>query len=747
MNSQTAGQPDAADGGSGLAAQSPPRWGQALAFAASGIVCGLDGISFAIAVASLLFTGSLSAGLGVAITAALAGSILVNLALGWRSAIVANIAVVQDVGVAILVTTLAATAGALASPPEARIATAFAIIALSSLATAAALYSTGQFNLGRIARYFPLEVLAGFMAATGWFLLTGASAMMTGTPATFAAWAALVQPENMMRFLPALALGLAIYACQVRFRHPMTLVGLLLGATLLFHAWRAYAGVSLEEAGQMSLLLSPGGSAALTLPFPSMLGDVQWTAVLAAAPAVMMVAVLSLFGALMNVTALELLDGKDIDGGREMKITGAANALVAATGGPPTYSDLAGSQMTKRLGVKVRGVGFAMAAVEIAGLIWAASIISYIPVFVAAGLIAYYGIDLLKEWLIATYRKFSPREWLVVAVIVATSSVYSFIVAILLGFCIATVLFAFSYANTPVVRNETALDRLPSTNDRPAADAALIAGAGHCVRVLQLQGFLFFGTSEQVIARVRAAATEAQGGQLKLVIIDFSKVTNIDSASANVLKRIEAMAAGLGFAVVFTGLDPLLLASLRRAGLGTAPSAVLRIGDHLDTALEAAEEQILHEIRGGGGARTQRQHLVDMGLPELALDRLLRKMSRMEFAPGEHLIRAGDAADMIYFIESGRAIVVRPGANGNRGRLRTMLAGAIVGEVAFSLAGKRTADVIAELPTVAHGLSTRQVSILEQEDPQLALAFHRLIGRALAEKVVAANRMTEHVGR
>ena len=72
-----------------------------------------------------------------------------------------------------------------------------------------------------------------------------------------------------------------------------------------------------------------------------------------------------------------------------------------------------------------------------------------------------------------------------------------------------------------------------------------------------------------------------------------------------------------------------------------------------------------------------------------------------------------------------------------------MLPGAIVGDVGYSLGGKRTADVTAEIPTTTLSISNRQVEKLARTRPALAILFNGLLNRALAEKVLTANRMTE----
>jgi SulP family sulfate permease len=130
----------------------------------------------------------------------------------------------------------------------------------------------------------------------------------------------------------------------------------------------------------------------------------------------------------------------------------------------------------------------------------------------------------------------------------------------------------------------------------------------------------------------------------------------------------------------------------------------------------------------------------------LELEQLFASMQRIHFASGETIIHSGTMADDVYFIESGRAVVQRKVSDGIAKRLRTMLPGAIVGDIAFSIGGKRTADVIAEIDTVTLSMSRVTAHQLALENPALALLFSHLLNRALAEKVITANRMTEHAG-
>lgn len=706
------------------------------------LVIGLDSIGFAIALASLMFAGGMTSGIGMAVTAVLSCSILMSVFVGLRSQLKINIAGAQDIGVAVLAVSLATAVSNVT--PEAKVATAFAIIAAATLTTGIVLFATGYFKAGRLVRFFPLEVLAGFMAATGCLLLIGGIAMVAHVESSLNGLLSIGSAGQFMQLLPAVLLAIIIGLAMTYISKPFVLLAILVGAALLFHGWLKMFGITPSEAVVFGFLPDVPATRGVEFPFPALLPLVDWRAVMAAAPLFGTVALLSLFAAMMNISALELATGKELDVDREIKIVGGTNLLVTGFAGPPGYSDLASTQLLNKSGVASRGVGLLVTAVELFGLFYAAYVASLVPVMVSAGLVMYYGYDLVSDWLLKTRKSYSAQEWGVVLLIVVISVGYSILLAILAGFLIATILFAYSYSNAPVIRNVTSLARLPSTTDRAPDETIMLSERGRAVQVIQLQGFLFFGTSEQVVARVRTAA-ENSGVELRCVIIDFSRVTNLDSASANALKRIENLATAKNFSVMFCGLNAKVEESLRRSDLTIASGDRISVYDSLDLALEVAETEILKNKVAASKEKSLAEQFANASASAQDLEKLFAAMSRKTFVAGDVIIKSGTEAKDIYFVESGRAVVFRPGAGSSPKRMRTMTAGAILGEVAYSLGTTRTADVIAEADTVLLCMSLAGAKKLAKNKPALAILFNQLVGRALAEKVLAANRMTEHV--
>jgi SulP family sulfate permease len=73
-------------------------------------------------------------------------------------------------------------------------------------------------------------------------------------------------------------------------------------------------------------------------------------------------------------------------------------------------------------------------------------------------------------------------------------------------------------------------------------------------------------------------------------------------------------------------------------------------------------------------------------------------------------------------------------------RLRTVLPGVVVGEIAMYTGVPRTADVVAETPRVVLRLSRASIERMEAAEPELAAALHRWLARTLAERLSDTSR-------
>ncbi|MGA1856247.1 SulP family inorganic anion transporter [Azospirillum sp. 11R-A] len=726
-----------------------------IASAMIGLIAGIDNLGNGLAIAALLFTGPLAAGLGAGVGVVLLSAAILALLVALRSTQPNSVALVQETGVAILASTVATMAAGLEGAPEGvRIATAFAILGGSTLVTGLLFWTVGRLRLGRLVRFFPYPVVAGFLAGSGWLLVEGALAMVSGRHGLGAGLAGLAAP--MVAVTAAAAVGLAglLVLAMRRSDSPFTMPLVLLATALAFHAGLPLLGVTAEEARGWGWLPGVAGGGGFSLPVPTeVLALADWGRVAAALPAMVSVAVLGMLGLLLNVSGIELAQGRDIDADAELRGTGAANLLAGALGGPSGYVGLGMTLLAGRMGATGRGAGLATAAVILGGLFVAGWLVSVTPVFLTAGLILFLGVELLQEWLIDARRRLPRTEWLIVLAVVLAIAGIGFMEGLALGLAVSLAMFVYSYSRLPVIRGRHSGAELRSRVDRSPAASLHLTGAGAAIEAMQLQGYLFFGTAEQIVGPVRDRLERAggdAGGQvgaqpLRFLIIDFRHIKGMDSAAAGVFRRIRNLIEAAGATLVLSALPDAVEDAFRNCGLDPDSDPVLRRAPDLDHALESCEEALLagNGADGGGADAPLLRHLEAMTGPHPRLADAVAALDTLHLEPDEVLIRAGEAASDIFIVGRGRVKVQIVLPDGRSLRLRTMTAGAVVGEIALLLGQTRGADVVVETPATIHRLTAATLARLEREDPELALVLHRILATTLAQKVTLANRLIE----
>lgn len=704
-----------------------------------GLIAGIDSLGTSVAFAALIFSGALAQGFATGVSVMLLSSVLLAVYVSLRSRYPGSVAQVQETTIAILASAIAAATVSTVSAEE-KVATAFAILAASTVATGAFFYLSGRFRLGALVRFLPYPVVAGFLAGSGWLLLEGALMMISDADTTFGMLQSLGDPDVLSMLLPSLAFALTMAAGLRLTPNPLAAPAIMLAAIAVFYLCLWVAGLQVETARGLGWLPSLSDSGGLQLPSPIAIArEADWSAVLSVLPMLVSVPLIAMAGLLLNTSGLELAAGKDIDANAELKTTGQANIAVGLLGGASGFTGLGMTMLARRLGVSGRSAGLANAAVMALTLPFATQLAGSVPLFLAAGLMMMLGGELLHDWALAT-RKTLPRlEWAVVLAIVLAMMAFGFMTGMAVGLAASVITFVFSYARLPVIRLAASGRDQRSSTDRSPAALQVLDDNGGSIHILELQNYLFFGTMEQVVATVRRRF--AQDGHPRFLILDFHNVGGADSAAVAGFAKIFNTAAAEGVDIILSAL-PAAVARLLAPGMEDAlASGSVSIAADLDHALETCEE---HLIAASGTVHEPEDIAVQLVRalgPHARLADLVSVMQRTDHVAGEVLIRAGEEADDVFIIGAGSVKVQIRLATGRILRLRSMTAGAVLGEVAYYLGVPRTADAIVERATTLFKLTRTTLLTLETADPELAVLAHRLFARALADRLAIANRM------
>ncbi len=708
-----------------------------------GAIAGMDNLTAALAMGALMFSGPISEGMGLGVGVVLLGGALLALAIALRSLLPNSIALVQETTVAILAAAIVTMTVQTAGDTEVKIATAIGLIGVSSIITGLLFWLVGRLKLGGMVRFLPYPVIAGFLAGSGWLLVDGAASMLTDHGIGIGFLQALGQTEILWRILPAVALACAMFLLLGRFSHPATMPLIMIGAVAVFYIVLQVSGMSVETARALGYLPPVNSSGGIELPTPALLGKIDWWAVAMAWPSLLVVAGLSIIGLMLNITGLELALGRDLDVNAELRSSGIANMLSGGVGGPSGYVGLSMTALAQKTGATGRSAGIATAVFMLVGLFAAGSLIFQVPVFLTGGFVLFLGVELLKEWLIDTRSKMPSSEWLVIAVIVATVASVGFMEGLAVGLLVSSAVFVVRYSRLPVVRLQATGVEQRSTVDRSPAAVKFLSNHGDTIEIVQLQGYLFFGTADRVVDLVRLRLAASDKVPLRFIVLDFRDVSGADSAAISCFAKIRRLVEAEDVKVCLTSVPADLLDNLAMAGIEFGADQPMQIDTDLDHALERVEEAILFGQGEGDVDTSLLKHFAATIGQHPRLSSLIDNMTKLEMKPDDVLIRQGDDANDVFFVATGRVRVQITLPGGNVLRVRTMLAGAIVGEIALYLHQPRTADVIVDAPSDIYRLSAADLARLEQDDPELAALAHRLLACNLSEKLSVANKMIQ----
>jgi len=190
------------------------------------------------------------------------------------------------------------------------------------------------------------------------------------------------------------------------------------------------------------------------------------------------------------------------------------------------------------------------------------------------------------------------------------------------------------------------------------------------------------------------------------------------------------MAAERNVGVLFSAV-PAEAAERLRGGRRVAPV----LAPTLDEALEWCEMRTLADAgHVTSEAETLSARLRDEFGDEAA-QYLLSQFSTVEIQAGAAVMEQGEQADDLAFIESGRASVHVAFEDRPPVRVRTLVAGTMIGELGFYVGAARTATIRAETDCRLIRVAPADIERLEAAHPHLALGFHRLIAKRLCLRI------------
>lgn len=698
----------------------------------SGVIAGILAVTVAAAYASLLYRGVAAVHVGFGFKLILCASALSAMWVTRHSRLPGLIAGPDDSAAVVLAGLAVIVAGQVAAAqgsPERAALTIAALLAFSSAATACLFYAVGHFRLGNIIRYLPSPVISGFLAGAGLLLFISGLGLAAVVPELSLvqphAWWMVVQQGGMV--WPALAVAVVLWYGFRHIEHPLFMPCLLAVAGALFFLLLSLCDVPIATARQWGWLFDLPASDGLPLSaWLTGWQQIDVAALLSVLPELLSVLLVVLIAMLLQTGSLENLLQQDIDVNQELKQTSGANFVAALSAGLPVVPFIGDTSLNLQLAGPNRIAGWVLAAVCVLAAMVGLELIQWLPTFVLAGILLFFGLSLLENSVWKGWNTLRRSDFLLVLLVGLTINIAGFSVGTLLGVVLAAVIFLRDYSLLPVVRIQFNAANAPSRIDRAALERERLTQQPDWLLGLELEGFIFFGSAHRVDKQVISALHHE--APISYLILDFRRVQGIDASAAAVFRKIIRRVQQQQGTVFFAGLSPLVQHTLASV-LPDFESVYL----DLDHALEAAEEGYLQ------------QHTpftpISTAQPVVALSAALLPYGELrEVAAESVLIAEGQAASGLYFIVRGSVSVRSHDRMGKPIRLRRFTEGTVIGEMSHYLQRPTSAAVVADSALTVLCLSPQAIAALEHNQPQLAIRLHQAVATVLAQRLLATNQ-------
>ena len=611
----------------------------------------------------------------------------------------------------------------------------------------------GLVGLGRLIKYMPYPVVSGYLSAVGLIIIGSQLPKLLGTPNGSSAWRAITMP-NLWQWqgivVGAVTAVVMVYAPRVTKLVPAAILALLAGVL-------TYFGLSMFDAGMLrlsgnSLVVGAlGGSGegsgnGLVDGFLARWQGMSQLSVTQLSNLIMTaltLAVLLSIDTLKTCVVLDALTRSRHNSNRELIGQGLGNIASGLIGGLPGAGTMGATLVNMSSGAQTKLSGLIEGILALIAFLLLGSLIAWVPVAALAAILTVIGVRMIdRSCLHFLKSRDTVLDFAVIAAVVAVALLFSLIAASAAGIALAVLLFIREQIGGSVVRRKTLGNQTFSKRIRVQSEMKILEAHGDASVIFELQGSLFFGTTDQLYT-----ALEPELKTRKYFILDMRRVQSVDVTATHMLERVKDMLAEHKAFLIFSRLPSNLPSGqdmqhyFDTAGLVQTQGHVKVFGD-LDEAVEWVEDRIIADATPHREDESLLDlHEIDMfkGRKEETMVALETCMEKRHVKFGERIFGCGDTGDEIFLIRRGAVRIMLPINDRQSIHLSTFGRGNFFGEMAFLDGATRSADAIAHNDVDLYVLARKSFDKLAIEHKMAALNLLEGVASVLTTRLRYAN--------
>lgn len=387
--------------------------------------------------------------------------------------------------------------------PEAKVTTVVVTIGIATASLGIILVLIGRFRLAGLVSYLPMPVVGGYLAFIGLFCLYAGLSLSTGLVINdFSSLLQLANVREIVLCVPGMVGGLALLLVSQRCENSFALPACILGMPIAFFVLLSLMGISLDDArdyGWVSPAAPPANFVDMWELFD--FSRVHWGEIPRQLTTWLGMVFVVAFSSCLDVAAIEMDMGRQLNINHELSSVGWSNFVSGLLGGYTGSYIFSQTIFTYRSKTNSRIVGVCVIVSEFAIVLLPLAVMSVVPRFFFAATLIFIAIDLMMEWLVHVRHKILLREYIVLWASFIAINWVSLELGMLLGIGFAIINFMLGYAQVRVVNRRSRT----SVAVRKLAARTLLAQRRDAIVYLELYGYLFFGSSVQILEDVQKA--------------------------------------------------------------------------------------------------------------------------------------------------------------------------------------------------------------------------------------------------
>lgn len=626
-----------------------------------------------------------------------------------------------------------------------------ALLLMSLLALLAGLLQItfGAVRLGQLIKYMPYPVVSGYLSGVGLIIIGSQVPIFVGAPKGTNIWASLAAPGIWKwQSLVVGTVTIVVMLIAPRFIRlvPAAILALLAGMAAYFACGLADPALLTLEGNRfvVGALGGSGGSFTdvMTARFHAV-GDIGFAQIKYIAVPALTLAVLLSIDTLKTCMVLDALTHSRHNSNKELIGQGLGNVASAICGGMPGAGQMGATLVNMSSGGVSRISGSIEGVLAFVAFLALGTLISWVPVAGLAAILLVVGVRMIDRHSFQLLRQRSTiLDFAVIAAVVAVALTVSLIAASGTGIVLAVFLFIREQIGGTVVRRKLICNETFSKRVRTKEEMEILLARGDRGVVVELQGSLFFGTTNQLYS-----ALEPELKTRDYLILDMRRVQSVDVTAAHMLDQVKDMLAERNGFLILSQLPQKLPSGkdmqqyFDQVGL-VRPESPVRVFGELDEALEWVEDHILEDALcelGEQEALNLSELELLKGRKTETLAALEQCMEKRSYKAGDKIFRLGDTGDELFLIRKGAVRIMLPISDKLSHHLGTFGRGSFFGEMSFLDGDVRSADAVAFSDTELYVISRKVFNELAEVHKKLAVAFMEGLASVLSSRLRYTN--------